>query len=118
MKSKLLMLCFLAMLCALGCSSTISTNPSDYVGEYVFEPVNAPPGDFASFMILKKDQTALEIRFAKETGQVKISEGRWYLDRGTSEDIVIDKRAYPIHRSHSTIRLTVNEVGQYYEKFR
>jgi len=118
MKHTLLTWSFLAVLCTVGCSSAVSTNPNDYIGEYLFQPSNAAPGDFPSFVILKKDQTAVEVRFSRETGQVQTSQGKWYLDRGTSEEVVIDKRAYPIHRYNSTIRLTINEVGQYYEKIR
>ena len=118
MRRRWLACLFLAVLSATGCSSTVSTNPNDYVGEYIFKPSNAAPGDFASFVILKKDQTTVEIRFSKDTGQVQTTQGKWYLARGTAEEVVIDKRAYPIHRSDSTIRLTINEVGQYYEKVR
>ncbi|MEO8727027.1 MAG: hypothetical protein ABI383_13005 [Acidobacteriaceae bacterium] len=107
-----------AVFSVTGCISAVSTNPNDYIGEYVFKPNNAAPGDFASFIILKQDHTALEIRFSKDTGQIQTTPGRWYLDRGTDEEVVIDKRAYPIHSSDSTIRLTINEVGQYYEKVR
>lgn len=116
---KLWMVCLLfAGFMAAGCSAAVSTNPNDYVGEYVFKPNNAAPGGFASFVILKQDHTAVEIRLSKDTGQVQTTQGKWYLDRGTDEEVVIDKRAYPIHRSDSTIRLTINEVGQYYEKVR
>jgi hypothetical protein len=112
--------CFIfAALSVAGCSSAVSTNPNDYVGEYVFMPVNAIPGDFASFVVLRQDHMAVEVRFSKDTGQVLTTQKTWYLDRGTDEEVVIDKRAYPIQRSGSTLRLTINDDrGQYYEKVR
>jgi hypothetical protein len=46
----------MSALLATGCGSAASTNLNDYVGEYVFKPSNAAPGNFASFIILKRDQ--------------------------------------------------------------
>ena len=70
MKYVLQICAFVAIFAVIGCSSIASTNPDDYVGEYVFKPSNSAPGDFASFLILQRDHTAVEIRFSKETGQV------------------------------------------------
>lgn len=101
------------------CGSAASTNVSDYVGEYVFKPGNASPGKFANFLILKKDQTAVEIRFSPQTGDVRTTEEKWYLSHTTSENVVIGKFSYPIERSMSTVKLGINDdLGQYYEKVR
>ena len=97
----------------------MSVNAEDCVGEYVFRPSNAAPGNFASFVILKQDHTAVEIRFSKDTGQVLTTQEKWYLTRTTGENLVIGKFSHPIERSRSTIRLGINDdLGQYYEKFR
>lgn len=37
------------------------------------------PVQFASFVILKQDHVAVEIRFVKSTGQVLITKEKWYL---------------------------------------
>ncbi len=110
--------CSLGLLVAAGCSSSVSTNADDYVGEYVFKPSNARPGDFADFLILKKDRTAVEYRFSKETGEIVTSQKAWYLSYTTAQNVVIGKFSHPIERSGSTIMLKINDVGQYYEKVR
>lgn len=114
------LVCFLvAMLSASGCSSSVSTNPNDYEGEYVFKPNNASPGDFASFVILKKDQTAVEVHFSKATGQVQTTQTRWYLSHTTGENVVIGNFSHPVEGSKSAIKIGINEdLGQYYEKVR
>jgi hypothetical protein len=119
MRHSLLTCLFIATLATTGCSSTVSTNPDDYAGEYVLTPSSVVPGEFASFVILKKDHTAVEIRFSKETSQVSTVQKNWYLDRGTDEEVVIDKRSYPIERTRSHIKLVINgDLGQSYEKVR
>ncbi len=118
MKRKWLICAFLGLLSAAGCSSA-STNPNDYVGEYVFKPSNASPGDFASFVILKKDQTAVEIRFFRDTGQVQTTQTKWYLSHTTGENVVIGNFSHPVEGSRSEIKLSINDdLGQYYEKVR
>ena len=102
-----------------GCDSAASTSLSDYVGEYVFKPSNAAPGKFATFVILRKDQTAVEIRFSPKTGAVSTAQEKWYLSHTTGENVVIGKFSHPIERSGSTIKLGINDdLGQYYEKVR
>jgi hypothetical protein len=104
---------------ATGCRPAASTNPNDYVGEYVFKPSNTLPGDSASFVILKKDQTAVEIRFSKDTGEVQTTQKRWYLSRTTGENVVIGSFSHPVEGSRSIIKLRINgDLGQYYEKIR
>lgn len=101
------------------CGSTASTNLNDYVGEYVFKPSNATPGDFASFVILRKDQTAVEIRFSPRTGDISTTQEKWYLSHTTGGNVVIGKFSHPIERSGSTVKLGINDdLGQYYEKVR
>lgn len=119
MRRRWLVCLILAVLSATGCSSTVSTNPNDYVGEYIFKPSNAAPGDFASFVVLKKDQTAVEIRFSKDTGQVQTTQKKWYLTHTTGENVVIGNFSHPVEGSRSTIKLGINDdLGQYYEKVR
>lgn len=119
MKQKWLTCLLFAMLPATGCSSAASTNLNDYVGEYIFKPSNAAPGDFASFVILKKDQTAVEIRFFKETGEVQTTQKKWYLSHTTGENVVIGNFSHPVEGSRSAIKLGINDdLGQYYEKVR
>ena len=108
-----------------GCNSPISMNPDDYVGEYVYKPSNHPletiPQQFASFVILKQNHVAVEIRFVKSTGQVVTTEERWYLNpRGSLTDaLVIGHFSAPIKHSGSTIRLLIDDdVDEYYEKVR
>lgn len=101
------------------CGSAASTNLSDYVGEYVFKPSNATPGKFPSFVILRKDQIAVEIRFSPQTGDVSTTQEKWYLSHTTGENVVIGKFSHPIERSGSTVKLGINDdLGQYYEKVR
>jgi hypothetical protein len=115
----------IAGICVTGCNSPISENPNDYVGEYVYKPSNHPietfPQQFASFVILKKDHVAVEIRFVRRTGKVLTTEEKWYLDRGGSfpDNLVIGNFGAPIELSGSTIRLRINgDVDEYYEKVR
>jgi hypothetical protein len=102
-----------------GCATKISTNPHNYVGEYVFQPSSAYPGSFASFVVLREDQTATEIHVARQTGQVQIIESKWYLYHTTSENLALGKFSYPIEGSGSGVKLEANgDLGQYYEKVR
>ena len=85
----------------------------------MFRPNNSTPGDFASFVILKDDQTAVEIRFSKATGQISTTNKNWYLSHTTGDNVVIEDFSYPIERSRLTIKLGINDdLGQYYEKVR
>ncbi len=109
----------LIMLLQTACGSAASTNTGDYVGEYVFKPANATPGKFANFVILKKDQTAVEIRFSPQTGEITTTQEKWYLSHTTGENVVIGRFSHPIERSGSTVKLGINDdLGQYYEKVR
>jgi hypothetical protein len=115
-----LVACFsLVLFVVFGCSSPASANFVDYVGEYVLTPSSVVPGEFASFVILKADHSAVEIRFSKLTGEISTVQKSWDLDRGTDEEVVIDRRAYPIERTKSTIKLVINgDLGTYYTKVR
>ena len=117
---RYLLVCFsLAFFMVLGCNSPASTNPDDYVGEYVLTPSSVVPGEFASFVILKADRTAVEIRFSKATGEISTVQKSWHIDHGTDEEVVIDRRGYPIERSRSNIKLVINgDLGTYYTKVR
>jgi hypothetical protein len=102
-----------------GCTTDVSTNPDDYVGEYVFQPADTDPGAFASFVYLRKDHTAVEVRISHVTGQLQTTEEPWYLSRTTSENVVIGKFSHPIEHSHSAISLGINDdLGESYEKVR
>lgn len=103
----------------VGCDSNISSNPSDYVGEYVFRPSVDVPAQFANFLILKGDQEAVEIRFDKNTGQVQSKIEKWYLSRTTGQNLVIGSFSCSVEGTRSAIKLSVNDdLGQYYEKIR
>ena len=69
----------LAGLFLAGCSPTPSTNPNDYVGEYVFIPADADPGEVANFVVLRRDHTAIEVRFNMATGEISSTKKKWYL---------------------------------------
>jgi hypothetical protein len=102
-----------------GCSSAPSTNRNDYVGEYVLIPADADPGDFANFVVLRRDRMAVEVRFDKVTGEVSTTKTKWYLLHGYNDDVVIGKRGYPIELSGSLIKLNIDgDLGQYYQKVR
>jgi hypothetical protein len=119
MRRTFLALVLIGLSKLVGCSSTASTNPTDYLGEYIFAPASAVPGEFPSFLVLNQNHVALEIRVSKDTNQTSTTTKNWYLDHGTDEEVVIDKRAYPIERTSSGIRLVVNgDLGQAYEKVR
>lgn len=77
------------------------------------------PEEFASFIVLQDDQTAVEVTFTKRGDKTSTARENWHLDRGTDEEVVIGKRGYPIERSRSRILLIINgDLGQYYEKVR
>lgn len=119
MKRILFSIVIAAALLTIGCGREASTNPGDYVGEYIFKPNNTDPGDFASFVILKRDQTALEIRFSPRTGNISTAQEKWYLSHTTGENVVIGKFSHSVELSGSTIRLGINDdLGKYYEKVR
>ena len=107
----------LIVLSATNCRSSASTNPSEYVGEYVLRPSSAAPGQFASFVVLRKDHTAVEVRFVRDTGQILTTEKKWYLSLTTGENVVIGDFSHPIEASRSMIKLAI-DLGQYYEKGR
>ena len=108
---------FLVALFVTGCRSTVSTSADDYVGEYVFKPIYTDPGDFASFVILRKDRTAIEIRFSKETGAVQTTEKKWSLSYTTGQNVGIGNFSHPVEGSRSTIKLGINEdLGQVLRK--
>ncbi|HEU5231587.1 MAG TPA: hypothetical protein VFU50_01920 [Terriglobales bacterium] len=104
------------------CSSQVSTNPADYVGEYVYRPDFSDPGKFASFIILEKDHTAIEIRFIKATGEVVQSQRKWdlYHSSDTKEEhLGIGDFSHSIEGSMPHVKLGINDdLGQYYEKVR
>ena len=119
MKTILLIISFTASFALVGCSQRPSTNPGDYVGEYIFTPGMKVPHEFAAFVILAKDQAAIEIRYPNGSGPISTVTEAWHLAHGTDEEVVIGQRAYPIERTRSAIRLIINgDLGQEYEKVR
>ncbi len=97
----------------------MSTNPDDYVGEYVFKPSTAVPGGVANYVILKKDHSALEIRFATDTGEVHTTQKEWHLAHTTGENLVMGDFSHPIEGTGSAVKLVINgDLDQYYEKVR
>jgi len=119
MKRSILICLSLILFAVLGCSSSASTNPSDYVGEYVFQPFDSDPGKFADFLILKRDFTAVEIRFSKTTGQVTTTQTKWDSSSRNGEYVGIGDFSHPVEGSRSKIKLGINDdLGQYYVKVR
>lgn len=109
----------LILFAVLGCSSPASTNPNDYVGEYVFRPFDSDPGKFADLIILKSDSTAVEIRFSKATGEVTTTQTKWDLSSRNGEFVGIGDFSHPVEGSRSEIKLGINDdLGQYYVKVR
>lgn len=102
-----------------GCNSAPSSNPKDYIGEYVFRPGIAVPDEFADFLVLNENQQAIEIRFDKKTGDIQTKTVKWSLSRSTGQNVDIDNFSSPVEGPPSKIRLGLNDdLGQYYEKVR
>jgi hypothetical protein len=119
MRHLSLSLFFVVSFALVGCRSRVSSSPSDYVGEYLFGPSNvSPPEGFASFVVLKPDHEAVEIRFDRGSGTVHTKTENWYLSRSTGQNVVIGNYSCSVEISRSAIRLVLNDVGQYYEKVR
>jgi hypothetical protein len=119
MKSVILLVFASFMIVLAGCSSAVSTNPADYVGDYIFTPHMEVPQEFADALILNKDFSAIEVKYSAVSKQIVTKSVSWHLDRGTNEEVVMDGRAYPIEKHYSSIRLVVNgDLGQQYEKVR
>lgn len=115
------LLCGAALLVA-ACGPAPSADANDYVGVYVFTPAGAvpeDPHDDATFVILARRGKAFELRIEPRSGEVRTSRTTWYLDRTTSENVVINGFAHPIERTRSEVDLIVNDdLGEYYEKVR
>jgi len=102
-----------------GCKSEASSNPADYVGEYVFRPAIPVPAEFADFVVLKENQEAIEVRFDKGTGEVVTKQVKWSLSHTTGENVNIGSFSSSVEGSRSNIKLDLNDdLGQYYEKVR
>ena len=111
---------FSALIIATACTSPPSKNAADYVGEYVFYPHGQSPGEFADIVILKKNQQAVEMRFAKESGEVATTEKPWRL-RETTEgaQLSIGNLGHPVQVVRDEVRLGIGkDFETYYEKVR
>jgi len=123
MKRTLLTNLFFILL-TIGCNTEVSIDPNDYVGEYVFRPFYSKSEDterFASFLILKKDFTAVEIRTLPDFENVMVYEKKWRLftHPGIEPRVSIGDRGHPIEKSGKVIKLINNyDLGMYYEKVR
>jgi hypothetical protein len=119
MKRSCLITIMFALFVLVGCRSDASSDPDDYVGEYVFRTNTADLEASPTFLILKKDHTAVEITFSRATGQVMTTEKKWDLSSRNGEFIGIGNFSHPVEGSPSHIKLGVNDdLGQYYEKVR
>ena len=108
---------FVAVLGLTGCKIMPSTNPADYIGEYVLLPTDGSQVDYSDLLILNPDQSTVGIRYARATGQVLKDKGQWRLDTTNGEHIVIGDFSYPVEMSDSTIHLAINDdMHVYYEK--
>jgi hypothetical protein len=105
--------------CSDGTPIMASTNPADYVGEYVLTPSDGTHVQFADFLILRTDQTAVGIRFSKETEQVLTTKSKWSLDHTNVENVVIGDFSYPVEHVGLKTTLSVNDdLNLHYEKIR
>lgn len=103
--------------CDSGASVLASTNPADYVGEYVLTPSDGKHVQFADFLILKTDQTAVGVRLSPETEQVLTTKTKWSLSHTDVENVVIGDFSYPIERLGSRTKLNISD-DVHYEKIR
>lgn len=110
---------FLSTLLLESCDPPVGSNPNDYVGEYVLTPHDTTVSGFADFVVLKRDHTAMLLRFDRDSDKVITSEGRWDLTRAEYDYLSIGKFSYSIERSNAHIWLGINtDLGQRYEKVR
>jgi hypothetical protein len=101
------------------CSEKVWSDPRSYFGEYVFMPINTSPGKFANFLVLRADQSAVEIRVDEKTGKVQDNQENWHLSYTTGLNVVIGDFSHPVEHTRSSIRLVINgDLGEYYEKLR
>jgi hypothetical protein len=103
-----------------GCGGPVSGTSSDYSGEYVFTPHEDPPPQFADFVVLRSDGTAVEIRYARSSGQVSTTEKRWkFVDNQAGRKVAIGDFAHPIEGTGTNIRLFINyDLNEFYQKVR
>jgi len=117
--SRMPIFLLILMFFTVGCNSTPSTHPEDYVGEYVFTPHMEVPEEFADVLILAPNQETIEIHFDKRTGREQTTSERWYLSRTTGQNVVIGSFSSTVERSGSQVKLGLNDdLGQYYLKVR
>lgn len=91
------------------------------VGEYVFYPRSTEPGRFADFIILKNDNTTVEVRFSKDTGEARITKGKWGMltHAGGTYHVGIDDFSHPVEGTLPSLKLGIDgDLGAYYEKVR
>lgn len=107
---------------ALSACGRASTNVADYVGEYVYTPLQTPPDEEADIVILRADGIALLIWKSADSPGIGTKEKRWKLTVQQPEgqpDIVIGDHGYPVEVSGKVIRLALNyDLDLYYEKVR
>lgn len=97
----------------------MSSNPVEYVGEYVLMPNDGTQVQFADVLILKKNYTAVGVRLSRETEQVLTSKTKWSLNHTNTENVNIGEFSYPIERTGSSIILSINDDEHLrYEKIR
>lgn len=119
MKRSCIAIILFAVFVLAGCHSAVSTNPNDYVGEYVFKQNKGDWEAYPTFLILRKDHTAVEITFSRDTGQVTTTEKKWDLSSRNGEFIGIGNFSHPVEGSPPHIKLGINDdLGQFYEKVR
>src|SRR6185437_7683350 len=105
--------------CDSGSAVLVSSNPVEYVGEYVLMPNDGTHVQFADVLILKKDYTAVGVRLSRETEQVLTSKTKWSLNHTNTENVNIGEFSYPIERTGSSIILSINDDEHLrYEKIR
>ena len=109
-----------ALLMLTDCAGRENSPSNDYAGEYVFTPHEQPPAEFADFVVLRPDGTAVEIRYSRGSGQVSTTEKLWSVRDGkVDRTLVIGDFGHPIEGTGSKVRLVINsDLNEFYQKVR
>ena len=96
-----------------------SRKPQDYIGEYVFMPLNSDTDGLANRVVLNGDGSAVEFMASGANANSVISRRtKWRLyDFQGHPELVVADRGYKIVSTKDRIRLQINtDLGTFYEK--
>ena len=102
----------------ISCGSylTAQTDEQLFVGEYVLTS-GGDPEEFASFIALDKNKSATEVHVDRLTGSTRVIQTHWKTSLGTTFNVEIGDRSYPVWRQGSHIALDADsDRGMYFEK--